>query len=305
MALEADGIFLTNLIDELPKHKNYYLGDSVTLVYCMEGSMEMIYNEKKIVVLPEHILCVLPNTYCGGNIPSPDFKFILLRVKADLFQQILLDNFHIEPHWWEKQQVMEASPCIRLYPYYQDLIITYHHLLELCLKDHTRNLYRTTITHSIVRAIIMELLNYMDTALDFSEKNGARENVRQSDYSFRRFLNLLHQNPNEREVKWYAEQMGITPKYLSEICKTRSGKSASEWIAEIALADIKQQLLHTSDSVKTIAYKLNFPNSSFFCQYVRKHTGMSPLEIRQKHSMPTTSIASATDTESDSDSAKE
>lgn len=296
MALEADGIFLTSSIDELPKNQNYYLGDSVTLVYCMEGNMKMNLNETEINVLPEHILCVLPNAYCGRNIPSQDFKFILLRVKAELFQQILLDNFHIEPHWWEKQQVMEASPCIRLYPYYQDLLKTYHHLLELCLHDHTRNLYRTTITHSIVRAIIMELLNYMDTALDFSEKNGAKENVRQTDYTFRRFLNLLHQNPNEREVQWYAEQMDITPKYLSEICKHRSGKSASEWIAEITLADIKQRLLHTSDSIKTIALKLDFPNSSFFCQYVRKHTGMSPLEIRRQHSMPTIPVVTATDT---------
>lgn len=293
MALEANGIFLTSSADELPQNQNYYLGDSVTLVYCIEGSMKIGINESEINVLPEHILCVLPNTYCGRTIPSPDFKFILLRVKAELFQQILLDNFHIEPHWWEKQQIMEASPCIRLYPYYQDLLKTYHHLLELCLQDSTRNLYRTTITHSIIRAIIMELLNYMDTALDFSNKSGARENVRQTDYTFRRFLNLLHQNPNKREVQWYAEQMDITPKYLSEICKSRSGKSTSEWIAEITLTDIKQRLLHTPDSIKTIALKLDFPNSSFFCQYVRKHTGMSPLEIRRKHSMPTTPVNSA------------
>lgn len=285
MAFEANGIFLTDEQKDLPRGKDYTLGDSVSLLYCTGGTMTVLFNDKKYTVMPEHICCVLPNTYCGGNTFSDDFRFLMLRIKADLYQQIMLDNLHIEPHWWEKQKIMEANPCIHLDPYYRDLVRTYHHLLELCLRDENANTYRQTILQNTVQCVIMEILNFIDTAVNFSDTNGTQSVVRQTDYAFRRFLNLLQQNPYEREVQWFAQQMDITPKYLSEICKCRTGLTASEWITKVTLTNIKQKLLHTPNGIKEIAYEMHFPNSSFFCQYVRKHTGKSPMQIRHTHSM--------------------
>lgn len=285
MALVSQNIFLTTQQEDLPKRKNYRLEDSVTLLYCLEGSMDAIVNEKKVTVLPQHVFVVLPNTFMGEITVSYDFKFIMLRVKAKLFQEILLDNFRIEPRWWEKQSIMETCPSVHLEPYYQDLLLTYYHIIGLFMKDPKRTNYRTAILHSCIRALILELLNYLDNILEAVPEGEIRSSVNQSDYIFQKFLDLLHSNPHEREVQWFAEKMGITPKYLSEICKQRSAKSASEWIVEVTMNEIKQRLLHTPDSIKEIAYQLGFPNSSFFCQYVRKHTGMTPIQLRKKKTL--------------------
>lgn len=282
MTLETEYVFLTDSTEDLSKRTHYQLGDSMSLMLCRAGSMDIIVNGKKMTVLPQHLFVVLPNTYIGEYTVSYDFRFTLLRIKAELFQQILFDNFRIEPRWWEKQRFLKLCPVLHLEPIHIELLDTYYHLMKLYLSDPIQSRYRVNITHSAVRMLVLEMFNYLDTVLEpVSEEAGGRS-ITHSDYTFRHFLELLQNNPHRREVQWYAEQMNITPKYLSEICKMRSGKSASEWIVEVTMNDIKQRLVRSGESIKEVAFQLGFPNSSFFCQYVKKHTGMTPNHLRKR-----------------------
>jgi YesN/AraC family two-component response regulator len=83
-------------------------------------------------------------------------------------------------------------------------------------------------------------------------------------------------------VQFYAEKLRITPKYLSEICKERTKKSASQWIADYTIAELKHYLHDTTLPIHDIAEKMEFPNASFFCQYTKKHTGMTPNHFRKE-----------------------
>ena len=74
----------------------------------------------------------------------------------------------------------------------------------------------------------------------------------------------------------------ITPKYLSTICRTISGKSPTDWISEHVVADIVHYLRNTDLSAKEIGEELGFANASFFGKYVRQHLGVSPNEYRRK-----------------------
>ncbi|MFL1684266.1 helix-turn-helix domain-containing protein [Coprobacter secundus] len=47
------------------------------------------------------------------------------------------------------------------------------------------------------------------------------------------------------------------------------------------MREAKFQLHSTDKSVTQIAEKLNFPNSSFFARFFRKHLGMTPLQFRK------------------------
>lgn len=282
MTLSDENVFLTTSSAELPKRTHYQLGDSMTLMLCHAGSMNIICNGKKMTVSPQHLFVVLPNTYIGEFSTTWDFQFTLLRVKAVLFQQILLDNFRIEPRWWEKQRFLKMCPCIQLQPMHEELLNSYYHLIQLYLQDPIQSTYRKNIMHSAVRALVLEMFNYLDTVLEPLSEEEKQKAITQSDYTFRNFLQLLQANPQQREVQWYAEKLNITPKYLSEVCKQRSDKSASEWITEVTMNDIKRRLAHSGDSVKEVAFQLGFPNSSFFCQYVKKHTGMTPNRLRRQ-----------------------
>lgn len=99
---------------------------------------------------------------------------------------------------------------------------------------------------------------------------------------YNRFMDLLSKHfREERNVTFYASQLCVTPKYLSAVVKEYSGKSPYRWIEEIVMDEICRLLRFSDESIKEIAYALNFPNASFFGKFVKKHTGLSPLQYRR------------------------
>lgn len=83
-------------------------------------------------------------------------------------------------------------------------------------------------------------------------------------------------------MEYYADKLHVTPKYLSSVCKSAGGKTASQFIDLAVLKDIEYLMKHSSKSIKEIAAELDFPNISFFGKYVKKHLGLSPKAYREK-----------------------
>ena len=107
--------------------------------------------------------------------------------------------------------------------------------------------------------------------------------TKQREVLFKRFIELIHTTRiKPRNVSWYAEQLCVTPKYLSTVSKRVSGKTAFDWINEYVLIDIRYRLKNTNKTIKEIADILEFPNISFFGKYCRAHFGMSPTEFRKQ-----------------------
>jgi YesN/AraC family two-component response regulator len=86
----------------------------------------------------------------------------------------------------------------------------------------------------------------------------------------------------ERSVSFYADQLCITPKYLSKIIKNVSGLSAPDVINKYVILEAEHLLRHSDMNIKEIADHLNFPNQSFFYKYFKAHTGFTPNEYRQQ-----------------------
>ena len=85
----------------------------------------------------------------------------------------------------------------------------------------------------------------------------------------------------ERRVGWYAEQLCITPKYLSETIKQVSKRTPNEWIDSYVTLEMRIMLKNTTKSIKEIAENLHFPNQSFLGKFFKEHVGMSPSEYRK------------------------
>ena len=95
------------------------------------------------------------------------------------------------------------------------------------------------------------------------------------------FLKQIQSNyKEERRVDFYAEQLCISPKYLSQAIKSLTGKTAGEWIDEYVALEAKALLKHSNMTIQQISYELNFPSQSFFGKYFKRITGMSPKEYR-------------------------
>ena len=105
----------------------------------------------------------------------------------------------------------------------------------------------------------------------------------QGELLFKKFIEMLATyDGSERSVKAYADRLCVTPKYLSTVCKTVSGKTALEWIHDFLADAITRNLKYTEGSIKEISDVLGFPNMSFFGKFVKTRFGMSPKEYRIK-----------------------
>lgn len=95
------------------------------------------------------------------------------------------------------------------------------------------------------------------------------------------FTQLVMQHYNkERNVAFYAAQLGITQAHLSTTIRQVTGKTCLDIIASMVIMDAKAQLKSTDASIQSIAYSLNFTNMSFFGKYFKRYVGIGPLEYR-------------------------
>jgi len=72
----------------------------------------------------------------------------------------------------------------------------------------------------------------------------------------------------------------LTPKYLSKLVKTASGRSAPDWIDSFVILEAKNLLKYSDIPIKEVVYRLHFPNPSVFHKFFKAHTGMTPSEYR-------------------------
>lgn len=282
MTLYTDYLFLTDEIEGFKLCRDTRFETSVTALLCTKGYIDVGYRGEMIRIAKDDIFIRVPRaTEKGPFNHSEDFAFKQISLPIQLFESLMYDLIRVEPLWWQKLEYLKENPIFHLQPKSIDVCYLYFEMLHKQVADKQTD-YRRQILKLMARGATMELLNYMDKTLVLGDEEVRRLSTNASDYTFEAFMQLLREHPHEREVQWYAEQLNITPKYLSEICKDRSGKSASQWIADITISEIKHLLRNTTMPIHEVAEVMEFPNASFFCQYTKKHTGLTPNHFRKQ-----------------------
>lgn len=98
---------------------------------------------------------------------------------------------------------------------------------------------------------------------------------------FNRFMMLLESDYKiSRDVNYYAEKMNISSKYLTNIVSQVTGHTPKTIIDQYVILQLKMHLKRTTQSIKEMAWEFHFADVSFFCRYFKKHTGLTPQQIR-------------------------
>ena len=130
-----------------------------------------------------------------------------------------------------------------------------------------------------MRAILYEVFSSIREGMESEEMTD--RHLKSSEKLFLRFTKLiLDEDHISRKLESYAEQLCVTSKYLSHICRIECGKTATAIINEVMTERIRYYLEFTDLTIKEIASELDFPNLSFFGKYVKKHLGKSPKHYR-------------------------
>ena len=171
-----------------------------------------------------------------------------------------------------------ANPVIKMEQTEVDLMMKYYDLLVFKM-DHQEMSFGRETVRDIIRCFAYDLLSNINRHLN---QDNDDDMLRQSDRIYRRFMFLLADNTNvNRSVKSYADELCVSPKYLTSVCRKHSDCTASELIATAVISRIKQLLLYSDLSIKEVASEMGFDNLSFFGKYVKKHLGLSPNHYRK------------------------
>lgn len=120
---------------------------------------------------------------------------------------------------------------------------------------------------------ILGLMYYRDKTRDFQDEdliqkmNKAKVIMRESVYK----------NISAEDI---AGELNISYSGFRRAFKEFTGTSPSKYMVELKLNEAKLLLSTTSQSVKEIAYSLNYENPDYFPVFFKKRMGMTPLEYR-------------------------
>ncbi len=82
-------------------------------------------------------------------------------------------------------------------------------------------------------------------------------------------------------VHYIAENLNVSPNYLSGLLKLHTGQSTQQHIHNKLIEKAKEKLSTTSLSISEIAFELGFEHQQSFSKLFKTKTNVSPLEFRQ------------------------
>ena len=228
--------------------------------FCIEGHFELEINLKRFSVRENSLFLYTPgNIVRVANISKEEKEmvhFIVVAISSDLMSSTRFD--------------------------FNKLYDESLHLLEnpsVVLSEQEKNLCKSYL--SLISSIFYLMGALWGNRVTEAIKNQDEGSIR-SKAVFENFLKLVRDyHTKERNLSFYADKLFLTPKYLSKLIKTVSGKSAHEWIDSFVILEAKNLLKYSDMSIKSIVYELNFPNQTTFYRFFKTKTGMTPSEYRK------------------------
>jgi AraC family transcriptional activator of pobA len=159
--------------------------------------------------------------------------------------------------------------------------------LQIYNEYHKKSSYRKKIIGSYFVILLLKIKEYF-----WEDYNPILEGTRSSYIvkTFKKdlethFRELVH-GKAERvfRVNDFASLQNLHPNYLSNVIKTKTGKSLTQLIAEKMISEARTLLLNGDISVKEISSQLGFAESAHFSSYFKKNTGKSPGQFKKLHS---------------------
>jgi AraC family transcriptional regulator, transcriptional activator of pobA len=135
------------------------------------------------------------------------------------------------------------------------------------------------------------MLTHIDSILKYSQRFYRRQFIDRKPLSgttVSKFNNImtsyfekgLMEDKGLPTVNYMAGELNLSSRYLSDLLKQETGKTAIELIHLFLISEAKNLLTGTNFSISEIAYKLGFENPPYFSRLFKKETGMSPNQFR-------------------------
>lgn len=254
-----------------------FRSDFTTILLVKKGKLSGAVNREEYTLTPNSLLLVSPSS--SKKMISIDKTAVVSVVSFTLdflvtigmppAKMELYDYFttRYSPHWkLSKEDAHTIS----------------EHFNQLALR--TDNLLRKQPFAKELLHHTFFLLLYELALLSTKYQEQKTLNVSRKESLVISFTNLVQlQFRHQRNLQQYAEQLFVTPKYLTETVKEMTGKNAGEVIDDFVMLEAKLLLDDPKLSISQVAELLHFSDQSFFGKFFKRHSGYSPKEFRSIH----------------------
>ena len=270
VSLDHD-LMLSDCINKAPMPKDPRKMTFILIGLCTKGQLRYRIDGKEQVINEGDILIVSEHQVIDGYNPSPTMEGLCIMMSVNFFHEIIKSVHDVSSLF----VFARTQPVLKLEQRECDVFKEFFYVIKKKIND-TNNFFRKDLIRTLLLAMFYDVGNIIYRVRNFGEVQVPSEKL------FTRFLRLVQTNcKRERRVSWYAQQLCISPKYLSLVVKRISGRTALEWIENYVTMELRVALKNSTRSIKEIAEDMNFPNQSFLGKYFKEHVGMTPSEYRK------------------------
>jgi AraC family transcriptional regulator, transcriptional activator of pobA len=250
-----------------PCRLSYYI-----IGVCLHGKAQYSVDTEDLTIKENDAIVIHERQVLDNYMFSSDFDGIFLFISNNFFNEVIKGIHDLVTLFL----FTRSHPVISLTAQQASQLTEYYNILKRKVNEKD-NFFRKDFVRSLLLAAIYDMSNIIYRMQQTNKKSQTR-----AESIFANFLHLVEGNyKKERRVNWYANQLTITSKYLSETVKQVSKRTPNEWIDRFVMLEIKVLLKNSMMNIKEIAQDLNFPNQSFLGKYFKEHTGLSPSEYRK------------------------
>ena len=267
----GEDILLFDDFSEVPMPHGPMKMNCILLGLCLKGNAQYSVDTLNHTVSANDIIIISEGQVVNNYQPNDGFSGIAIMLSDDFFHEIIKGIHELSSIFIFSR----THPVFTLDKDEVNNICTYFQGIKQKM-DKQEHHFRRDVVRSLMMTMIYDLGNVI-----FRIQSGDRKQSR-AEVIFAQFIDLVENNfREEKRVSWYAKQLCITPKYLSESVKQVSRRTPNEWIDNYVILEARVMLKDSALSIKEITQRLHFPNQSFFGKFFKEHVGMSPSKYRK------------------------
>jgi AraC family transcriptional activator of pobA len=256
-------------INDHPYIDEPYRAESYAIEFLKKGSIIMQTRLTKVVIHAPAIIALGPSVIRSFTKNSDEILMDIIFFKPQFFLKNQANVFFLNQYdFFDNSQM-------HVFSLEKDAKIKFGKIFDLIsdvLNGDNNN--QSSILRSYLYILIFELDVIKQTITENYDQNPI----------FEKFKEILAKEfLRERSVGYYADSLNVTRKYLSEVIKKNSGKTASDWIDDFIVLEAKVLLQNKTLTINQISEMLNFSSQSVFGKFFKNSAGFSPLEYRKNN----------------------
>ena len=256
-------------LEQLPQNDFPVQAGMSMVLFCLQGELHVRISLKEYTLRPDMFCVIITGMIFEVLSISNDFRGFMIATRTN-FMPVTEKTTQVMSFY----KCLQSRHCFVLEEMEVMAFVGVYHSIKATLQelDHP---YRIPMLQSYVQILYYRMLPIV---LKEEESRSKYSHTRQEEI-FQRFIGEVEKHyRKERSVKFYADLLCISHKYLSTVIYKISQQLAGEWIDAYVILEAKTLLKSGRLTIQQISEQLNFSNQSFFGKFFKRCAGMSPKE---------------------------